>query len=169
MPILINRNRTIHALFDVSLIGKAIDGALEVIGGVALFFVDPDQINQIIRILTQQELREDPRDVIAGLLLRSVQHLSADTKVFAALFLLWHGAVKVGLVIALRRRQQWAYPAAIAAFGIFLIYQVYRYSHTRSVWLLALSFLDLCVIIVTWLEYKRLRSLHDFRDAASGT
>jgi uncharacterized membrane protein len=70
-----------------------------------------------------------------------VQQLSTGTKVFAAVFLLWHGVIKVGLVWALLRKQWWAYPLAIVAFGLFLAYQVYRYFHTRSVWLLVLSIL----------------------------
>ena len=164
-----DRDQTVHLLFDISVIGKAVDGVLEVVGGVVLLFVTPDQINQIARGLTQHELSEDPRDVIAGLLLRSVQHLSSDTKVFAALYLLWHGAVKIGLVWALLRRKAWAYPTAIVAFGLFLAYQVYRYALTPSAWLLALSVLDVVVIGLTWLEYKRLRASLVFRGIASGT
>jgi uncharacterized membrane protein len=77
--------------------------------------------------------------------------------------LLWHGVVKIGLVWALFRKYLWAYPIARVAFGLFLAYQVYRYSHTHSVWLLALSILDIFVIVLTWLEYKRLRSSQLFR------
>jgi uncharacterized membrane protein len=44
------------------------------------------------------------------------------------------------------------------AFGLFLAYQVYSYSHTRSAWLLALSILDISVIVLTWLEYRRIRT-----------
>lgn len=163
-----DRDKTVHILFDISLIGKAVDGVLEVIGGVVLFFVNPDQINEILRVLTQHELSEDSHDVLANLLLHSVQNLSTGTEVFAAFFLLWHGVVKVGLVWALFRRHLWAYPIAIVAFGLFLAYQVYRYSHTRSVWLLALSILDLFVIVLTWLEYKRLRTSQKFRKTPSG-
>lgn len=156
-----DKDKTVHILFDISLIGKAVDGLLEVIGGIVLFFVNPEQINGMLRVLTQHELSEDRHDVLANLLLHSVQNLSADTKVFAALFLLWHGVVKIGLVWALFRKHLWAYPIAIVAFGLFLAYQVYRYSHTHSVWLLALSILDLFVIVLTWLEYKRLRCFAD--------
>lgn len=153
----INRDKTVHLLFDISLMGKAIDGVFEVIGGVVLFFVNPGQISGMLRIFTQHELGVDSHDVLANLLLHSVQHLSNGTKTFAAFFLLWHGIVKVGLVWVLFRRQLWAYPVAILAFGLFLVYQAYRYSHTHSVWLLALSILDLLVIVLTWLEYRRLR------------
>ncbi len=158
-----DRDKTVHILFDISLIGKAVDGVLEVIGGVALFFVNPDQINGMLKVLTQHELSEDPHDALANLLLHSVQNLSTGTKVFAAFFLLWHGVVKIGLVWALFRKHLWAYPIAIVAFGLFLAYQVYRYSHTHSVWLLALSILDILVIVLAWLEYKRLRTSQQFR------
>lgn len=160
-----NRNEVVRALFYISVIGKAIDGALEIIGGIILFIVNPGQINWMLRVLTQHELSEDPYDVIAGLVLRSVQHLSTSTQAFAAFFLLWHGVVKVGLVWALLRKQLWAYPTAIIVFGLFLAYQIYRYTHTHSVWLIALSIIDVFVIVLTWLEYKRLRVLfsHAFR------
>jgi uncharacterized membrane protein len=155
-------DKTVHLLFDISLIGKALDGVLEVIGGVVLFFVNAEQINGMLKVLTLHELSEDPHDFLANLFLHSVQHLSTGTKVFAAFFLLWHGLVKVGLVWALFRRHLWAYPIAILAFGLFLAYQIYRYSHTHSMWLLALSILDLFVILLTWLEYKRLRHSRQF-------
>ena len=158
-----DNGKTLHLLFDISVIAKAVNGVLEIVGGVMLLFVNPEQINSMVRTLTQNELSEDPHDFVAGLLLQSMQHLSSGTKSFAALYLLWHGVVKVGLVIALLRKLRWAYPTAIVAFGMFLAYQMYRYSYTRSTWLLALSVIDLVVIVLTWLEYKRLRYSHEFR------
>ena len=161
--ILSDKQRVIHILFDIGVIGKAGDGLLEIFGGGLLLFVNPQQLNWIARIATQHELSEDPNDVLARFLIRSLQQLSPATKVFAAVFLLWHGVVKVVLIWALLRKQWWAYPLAIVAFGLFLVYQMYRYLHTSSLWLLALSILDVFVIVLTWLEYKRLRTSHEFR------
>jgi uncharacterized membrane protein len=76
--------------------------------------------------------------------------------------LLWHGAVKIVLVAALLRKREWGYLAGIAAFSLFLVYQIYRYLHTRSPELLALSVVDVFVIALTWLEYKRLRTTDGF-------
>ena len=163
-----DKDKAIHALFDIGLIGKAVDGLLEIIGALLLFFVSPKQINWMLRAVTQHELSKDPHDVLANLLLHSVQHVSTATWSFAAVFLLWHGAVKVGLVSALLLKKWWAYPLAIAAFGLFLVYQVYRYLHTHSVWLLVLSILDLFLIVVTWLEYKRLRTSHELHGIPLG-
>ena len=78
------------------------------------------------------------------------------------MYLLWHGVVKVGLVTALLLRRRWAYPVAILAFLLFLLYQVYRYSHTYAPELLVLSVIDVIVIVLTWFEYVRLRAAHAF-------
>ena len=154
--------RIIHLLFDLSVIGKGIDGVLETVGGVLLFFVSPTRIHSVTRWLTQHELSEDPQDLIANYLLNSTHHLASGATTFAAAYLLWHGVVKIGLVAALLFKRRWAYPAAIVAFTLFLVYQLYRYAHTRSPELLALSAVDVLVIILTWLEYKRLQSIHGF-------
>src|SRR5262245_41216274 len=136
-------------LFNISIIAKGVDGVLETIGGILLFFVSPQQIYSIIQKITQHELSKDHRDIIASYLLNSTSHLTKGVTTFAAMYLLWHGVVKIGLVAALMLKRKWAYPAAIAAFTIFLIYQLYRYAHTHSPELLVLSVLDVLVIILT--------------------
>jgi uncharacterized membrane protein len=158
------RDRLVHVLFDISVISKGIDGALEIVGGALLFLLSPTRVYNIVHILTQHELSEDPHDLVATYLLNSTQHLSGGAQVFAAMYLLWHGVVKVALVTALLLKQRWAYPAAILAFLLFLAYQLYRYAHTHSPELLALSVVDVLVIVLTWLEYKRLRTAHAFRE-----
>jgi len=161
------RSRIPHILFDISVVTKGLDGALEILGGVLLILFNPTQIHSLIRALTEHELSEDPRDLVATYLRNSTQHLAAGTQAFAASYLLWHGIVKVILVTALLLKRRWAYPTAIVAFLLFLLYQLYRYSHTRAPELLALSILDVFVIGFTWLEYKRLRARHGFADGPS--
>lgn len=148
--------KLVHWLFVVSILGKGIDGALEIVGGALLFLVNPEQISYLLRILTQHELSEDPHDFIVNVLLSASKNLSVEAQFFGAVYLLWHGIVKAGLITALLRRQLWAYPAAILAFLLFLVYQLYRYTHTHSPWLLVLSAVDVFVILFTWLEWKRL-------------
>ncbi|MEJ2760894.1 MAG: DUF2127 domain-containing protein [Gammaproteobacteria bacterium] len=156
------KSRIVHLFFNISILAKGVDGVFEILGGLLLLLVTPLHIHSILRILTMHELSEDPKDLIANYLLNSTQHLSAGTKNFAAIYLLWHGAVKAGLVAALLFRKRWAYPAAMAAFFLFLVYQLYRYSHTASPLLLVLSAVDVFIIILTWLEYRRLATIGGF-------
>jgi len=156
------RTRVVSTLFKVSVIAKGVDGALEVLGGSLLFFLSPSQLHGIVRMLTQHELSEDPRDVVARYLLHSTTDLAEGVKVFAAIYLLGHGVIKLGLITGLLLRQRWAYPAAMVTFGLFLGYQLYRYSHTGSPEMLVLSAFDTAVIALTYLEYRRLRAMHAF-------
>jgi uncharacterized membrane protein len=163
------KQRMVHLFFDIGVIAKGIDGVLEIVGGALLFLISPMQLDHIVRILTQHELTEDPHDLVANYILHSVQGLSAGAKMFGAIYLLWHGVVKVGLVAALLLRRRWAYPVAIVAFLLFLVYQLYRYSHTYAPELLVLSVLDVVVIVLTWLEYRRLRGSHAFASRVHDT
>ena len=42
-------------------------------------------------------------------------------------------------------------------FGLFIIYQLYRYQFTHSLWLLLITLVDALVIALTWHEWKYLR------------
>jgi uncharacterized membrane protein len=151
------RRTVVHILFLVGIVGKGLDGALEIVGGVLILVVHPDRLSAIVRLLTQHELSEDPHDPIAGLLRHAAEGLTLHLQFIIAAYLLVHGVVKAGLVVALLRRLHWAYPLAIAAFGLFLIYQLYSLAQTHSLGMLLLCFVDVFVIVLTWLEYRRVR------------
>lgn len=160
---MMQKDRLVHIVFNISIVAKGIDGVLEIAGGILLFFISPAQVSRILRALTQHELSEDKHDVIARYLFNIIHHFYAGAELFASIYLLWHGAVKVALVVALLLKQRWAYPTAMIAFLLFIAYQLYRYSHTHAFSLIVLSVIDVFVIIMTWLEYKRLRALHFFQ------
>jgi uncharacterized membrane protein len=130
---------------------------LEIAGGILLYLASPSQINWLVLLLTSHELSEDPGDVVANLLINWAQHLSVGTKLFGSFYLVSHGIIKVGIVISLWKRRLWAYPAAIVFFSVFILYQVYRYYYSRSIGLVFLTILDILIVILTWLEYRRMR------------
>ena len=161
------KSSAVHILFLIGIIGKGVDGLLETLGGLMLFVVTPAQIQSLVQALSLHELSRDPNDLIATYMLNSAGSLSAGTERFAAIYLLWHGFVKIVLVAALLRKRKWGYLAGIAAFSLFLVYQIYRYLHTRSPELLALSVVDVFVIALTWLEYERLLGANGFARSRS--
>lgn len=152
------KEKQIHLLFEIGVVIKGIDGALEVIGGVALLFTPTAALRNLVDWLTAGELQEDPTDFVANHLDRFVHQLSISTEHFAAIYLLVYGIVKVGLVIGLLRGKIWAYPTALIVLGLFLCYQIYRFSHTHS-WLLGFfSLIDLAILAFIWREYKYLKT-----------
>jgi uncharacterized membrane protein len=144
-------------LFRLSISLKGAHAALEICGGLALLFTKPDAVLRIVALVTQDELVEDPNDPVANYALHVAQALTPRIEQFAAWYLLSHGVVKLLLVSALLRTKLWAYPVSMIVFGLFIGYQVYRYTFTHSPLLLALSVFDGLVIWLIWLEYQALR------------
>ena len=136
---------------------KGVFALFEIVGGVLAYFVPKQFVLNIVRVMTQQELAEDLRDLIANYLLHAGQHLSVGARHFAAIYLVSHGAVKLWLIVGLLRERLWYYPTAMIIFGMFIGYQLYRFSFTHSAFLLFLTVVDLVVIVLTWHEYGYLR------------
>lgn len=155
----IAREKRIHLAFEISLFLKGLFALGQIIGGILAFFVTKEFLLKTASVLTQEELAEDPRDLIANFLLHSAQSLSISTQRFMALYLLIHGSIKLWLIMGLLREKLWYYPVAIVVFGLFIVYQLYRFSFTHSSWLLFVTAVDVIVIVLTWHEYKYLRGV----------
>jgi uncharacterized membrane protein len=147
----------LHLGFEVALLLKGLHAALEVVGGVLLWLVKPDTLNGWTRLLTQNELAEDPKDLIANLLVQAGQHYTVNAQHFGVFYLLTHGFVKVVLVLLLWRRKLWAYPLAVAVLVLFIAYQIFRWTSTHSALLIFLSVFDALIIWLTLSEYLRLK------------
>ncbi len=147
----------LHRLFKISIILKGLDGVFEIMGGVLFLVIRPETLNRVVYFFTAHELSEDPHDWIAGIVRHGTAALSPGTQRFASIYLLGHGIIKVLLVAGLWRGKLWAYPTALTVLGAFIIYQVYRLSHTHSVALFAFTVFDLIVVFFIWREYRAQR------------
>ncbi|MBI1219886.1 MAG: DUF2127 domain-containing protein [Rhodobacteraceae bacterium] len=148
----------IHQIFFVSLILKGLHALIECAGGALLYLVSSQAILHGVKLLTQDELTEDPRDYVATHLLEAAQHLTVGAQSFYAFYLLSHGLIKVLLVAGLLREKLVAYPVSLAALGLFIAYQIYRYSYTHSAGLIVLTVFDLIIIVLVWHEWRILRA-----------
>jgi uncharacterized membrane protein len=147
----------IHRIFEASVLLKGAHAVIECIGGLVLALVSATGIAEWVNRLTQEELIEDPNDFVATHLFSLAQGFSVSTKNFYAFYLLIHGIVKLALVAGLLRSKLWAYPASLVVLALFIIYQVYRFSYTRSVGLIVLTAFDLIVMVLIWHEYGLMR------------
>ena len=147
----------IHELFQFSVLLKGAHAVLECVSGLALALVSNASIVNAITWLTQDEIIQDPNDFVATHLLRMAQDFSVTTKNFYVFYLLSHGIVKLFLVAALLKNKFWAYPASLIVLGLFIAYQVYRFSYTHSIGLVLLTVFDLFVMFLIWHEYQLIR------------
>jgi uncharacterized membrane protein len=144
----------LRASFRTGITVKGVDGVLEAVGGVLLWFIKPESLGGTLQDIFEHELSRDPHDFIAAHLLHASEKLAHSDPMFASIYLLSHGLVKAMLCILLWMNKLWAYPLAIGVFSAFSVYQVYRYSHTHSTLLLLLTVFDVMIVFLTWEEYR---------------
>jgi uncharacterized membrane protein len=149
--------RRIHKIFEISILLKGAHALIECMGGVALYLISTATIASWVKLLTQEELIEDPNDFVATHLRDFAGNFSISSKEFYAFYLLSHGAIKLLLVAGLLRGKLWSYPASLVALGLFIVYQLYRYSYTYSFGLIVLTFFDVFVMALIWHEYGLVR------------
>jgi uncharacterized membrane protein len=137
------QERRIHQIFVVSVTLKGLHALIEIAGGLALYLFSADAIAGWL----------DEIDTHAWI----ARHFPLSEQHFYAFYLLSHGLVKAVLVFGLLREKLWAYPASFVVFGAFIAYQLYRYSYTHEIALIALSIFDLFVIYLAVHEYRLLR------------
>ena len=156
---------TITRLFRITITLKGIFAVIEILSGVAVHFINPSLLMGLVADLTQDELTDDPNDLVATYLRNAAeQFLSVGTRWFIVLYLVSHGVIKLMVIIALLLDKLWAYPLAIVVFFGFIVYQVYRYTFEPGIGLIILTVIDLIVIWLTWQEYR----LHTVRRATPG-
>jgi uncharacterized membrane protein len=151
--------KDVHLAFRLSLFAKGAFAIAEIVGGVLAYFVSQDFLYYLASTVTQNELTEDPNDILGNFLLHLAQGFSIGAQHFTAYYLVSHGVVKLFLIAGLLKRVMWAYPAALIVFTLFIIYQLFRYSVTHSPWLIVISLLDLIVIALTWHEYRYMKKI----------
>jgi uncharacterized membrane protein len=149
--------RRIHQIFQISVLLKGAHALVECIGGLVLAFVSTSTITRLVNALTQEELIEDPNDFVAAQLLSLAQNFTVSTQRFYAFYLLSHGVIKVFLVIGLLRNKLWAYPVSLVVLGLFIMYQLYRFSYTHGFGLIVLTVFDVFVMGLIWHEYRLVR------------
>ena len=152
----VKRSTSQQLLFRVSVWLKGLDGALETLGGIALWVANPEWIAQIAMVVTWNWIAHHPHHAVAQRFYNSAQHFSPSSERFAAIYLVMHGIVKIGLVLGLLKGQRWAYPTALVVFAAFVVYQIYQFQITHAVLLIPLTIFDLVVIWLIWREYRRM-------------
>ena len=153
----LQKEHNIRKLFRIGTIFKIILAILQIISGFLIFIISQSLIKKWIVTLTQGELAEDSRDYFATHLLNFGTNFSLSSKLFIAIYLFSHGVIKFSLLYGVWKNKLIAYPLSAVAFSLFLLYQLYRYQFTHSIWLLILSVVDIVYITLILHEYKLLK------------
>ena len=150
-------NAELYDLFRIGVLIKAGQGVIELIASAFVFFIPVGAITRLADHFTEVELAKDPDDFIANHLVDAAHSISIGMKDFAALYLFLSGAIKLALVFALLSGNRRAFPVALAVFGAFILYLLYRVWLHHSPILALATLLDMAVFYFIWREYGVVR------------
>jgi uncharacterized membrane protein len=148
------REQSIHRMFELGVILKGLHALLELCTGVLILALSPTAVSNFFFALARRTWTYDSRDLLANFLVRSGLRILNGGQHFAAIYLLVHGFINMGLVIGLLANALWSYPVSVAAIALFMAYQLYRYAHTRATILILLTVYDAVVCWLVWHEYR---------------
>lgn len=147
--------RAVDAAFVLGVVVKAVSGVLELAAGLPLLVLGPAPLVAAADRVVAWLLAVDPDNAAAPLLAHSVDTLGSGTSVLVAVYLLFHGVVKLGIVLALLRGSRSGHLASIVALGVFLVVQVAELVVAPGAGVAALTVVDALLLSLTWREWRR--------------
>jgi len=138
---------------------RIIYGSLRLILGFTLLKIIGTPVSDIFYTLMEHEIIEDPNDLLIQITNPFIQHLPFTITYFLAGYLIFWGIMDIFLSINLLKHRLWAFSVSIYIIGIFVLYEIYRFSYTHSYILAGVILVDLIIIWLIKKEYDNLRSL----------
>ena len=148
-----------HDLFDAVVVLKGLNGLAEIASGGVLLLIKTGTIMEWVQWITRSELLQDPHDLLATHLEHWASTFGHDAQVFAGLYLLAHGIVKVTITILLFKEKTWAFPLAIFLFSALVMFSLHRLSINWSWALAGFVVFDLFTIAVIANEWRTVGKL----------
>ena len=150
------RKTFVHWLFRIGIVFKGLDGLTELVGGFLFVFFSPDAMSDFVDRHTRPILQWDPDNLFAHSLRHSFDQMSTGGKIFVAIYLLGHGAIKLLMVVGLLREIRWVFPVAIVVLLGFIGFQIYHLCGHFSIGLVVFTVLDAVIAALVWNEYRSL-------------
>lgn len=142
-----------HLYFRIGIAIKTLIGIGEIVCGFALVFFSYDTLNRFVLYFVGSEIAETPRDAIWGYIFDGFKNFTATPQAVWAFVFLSHGIVKMLLTGGLWKGKLWAYPASIAIFSLFVVYQFIEILANPSYLMILITAFDIIVIALISHEY----------------
>ena len=146
---------TSHRVYILSLWTKAVFAVVEMAVGLAIYFVTLTEVRSLTRWILHLRIFADPHDRRTVVMQHLLGGLPMNAKTFLAVYLLLHGALKIGLVAGLLTGHRWAHPVGLAGLGAFVIYQVEHYFKHGQPIILVMAGFDVFIMVMVWREWQQ--------------
>ncbi|MDB5189953.1 MAG: rane protein [Parcubacteria group bacterium] len=152
------KGKTYDKIFRFGMIWRIGYGTVRMIVGLILLRHIGTPLSAVFARAFRNEFFEDPRDHFIHAVGPFIHHFSFEITYFLAIYLIFWGLIDVFLSIQLLRLKLWAFPLTMWLIALFIVYEVYRYTHTHSIVLLGIILIDLGLIWLINGEYRRVQA-----------
>lgn len=144
-----------EAVFKAAMYWRIAYGSIRVFIGYKLFSLIGLPAVEAYRHLLRRELSET-HDVIFQSIGHALAHHGFPITYFLAAYLLFWGIMDIFLSISMLRHYLWAFPSSMLIMALFIVYEIFRFTHTHSPILFGFIFIDLFILYLIYHEQNRL-------------
>ena len=156
---MIGKSSLLHRAYLVAILIKGFDGAVEGLTGLIIVIAGRQRLLEWVIRFTAPEL--NGRHPALHALQRGAEKLVEGPHPFVIFYLLVHGLLKLGIVIALLKGGgRLVFPVASFILAGFVIYMSWRLTIRWSGWLLGFALFDLVTLALVLTEWRS-RQLHE--------
>ncbi len=134
-------------------------GLIKTAVGIFLLFYVHNTFLNLFNKFFALEIIEDPHDKVITVAQFFINHNFSVITYFIAFYFIFWGIVDIILSINLLKHRYWSYPVSTFLISIFLIYEVYRFTHTHSKILFFVIVTDFIVIWLIKKEFQRVKKI----------
>ena len=160
------RSPLLHIAYLVAILIKGFDGALEALAGAIIAATGPEQAYEWVIRFTAPELTGHHPALHA---IRSgATRLAESSHAFVIFYLLVHGVLKLGVVVALLRGGgRLVFPVASLILGTFVLYMGAELTRHWSGWVLSFLLFDLLTLLLVLNEWRNVSRTATARQSAA--
>lgn len=143
----------LHYAYLAAILVKGVDGALEALAGMIIAITGPERVYDWVIRITAPELTGHHPALHA---IRSgATRLAESSHEFVIFYLLVHGVLKLGVVVALLRGGgRLVFPVASLILGAFVVYMGSELARHWSGWVLSFLLFDLLTLLLVLNEWR---------------
>jgi len=151
---LTSRSRFFHLAYLAAILIKGFDGALEALAGLVILITGPERLYEWVLRLTAPELTGGPHRALHAIQ-RGAERLAEGPHQFVIFYLLVHGLLKLGIVVALLKGGgRLLFPIASLILAGFVVYMSWRLTIRWWDWLLGFALFDLLTLALVLNEWR---------------
>lgn len=145
-------------LFIIGMWWRIVYGLFRVVLGFFILGSVGSSLWDIFKKIMSHELVDDPKDVLYHMAEKVLGHHPIYITYFLAFYFIFWGLMDIFLSYNLLKHRLWTFPLSIVVIATFVLYEIFRFTHTHSLILLWIIFFDIFILWLIKEEYRQLKN-----------